>query len=116
MGKGRGSLVYGMMMTMGVWGKRRTGFPLTTCGNDRRAPSPLEGEGEGEGSLGEGCGSPVYGMTMTGAWGKRRTGFPLTPVPDVCYRGTCGNDRKGGGGNACTLTFVIGGQSDEGRA
>ena len=67
------------------------------------APSPLEGKGGGEGSLGEGCGIFVYGMMMrtTGAWGRKKTGFPLT---------TCGNDRRGGGGNACTLTFVIGGQ------
>ena len=24
--------------------------------------------------------------------GVRKDGFPLKPVPDVCYRGTCGND------------------------
>ena len=26
---------------------------------------------------------------------KNHTGFPLKPVPDICYRGTCGNDRRG---------------------
>ena len=36
-----------------------------------------------------------------GGGGEEEDWIPLT---------TCGNDRRGGGGNACTLTFVIGGQ------
>ena len=114
--EGRGSLVYGMMRTMGAWGRGRLDSRLRPAGMTEggfagmieRAPSPLEGEGGGEGLLGKGRGIFVYGMMMTmGVWGKRRTGFPLT---------TCGNDRRATCGNACTLTFVIGGQSDEGRA
>ena len=35
---------------------------------------------------------PKQGRTNEGTK-ENHTGFPLKPVPDICYRGTGGNDR-----------------------
>ena len=74
---------------LAVWllpGRRKDpGFPLTTCGNDRRRGDRREGR--------RGLG---WAWGAASAFGERRKdpGFPLTLVPDGCYRGTGGNDRR----------------------